>query len=636
MTLTHSAQRTLVMFVGCMVLATALLLRAGYVQVINDPRIERLSQRQFKSKVLVRPKRGQIFDRNGEALTINMEVQSLAANPTKLKHKKTLALQLAKALGGSSSQYLKKLNEDREFIWIKRKIADQTVESFKKWDLMNAKGDLVDGFWLIKESQRAYPHGDSALPLLGSVSIDSEGIEGIELWMNSKLEGHPISIAAVKDAFGRPAFMDADAVRSAQEGENIHLTLDASLQFSVEEALKNAVDKHKARGGSVIVMNSVTGEILAMATQSKINSNHRNHVIADGYEPGSTVKPILLAAALLKGRKLTDSVWGGKGFMKVQGKTISEAESHEKFEWISLKKMIQVSSNVGAAKLALEIGADSYLKMLKLFGFGAKTGMGFPGEIAGTIPKSAKEIPPLRLATMAFGHGMMTTSLQVVRAYAAIQNGGFLVKPRLITNDASLDAVSFPRIIQQKSTEKIIETLAAVTHEGSGKKAQVPGLKIVGKTGTSQVVDPKTKKYSKSHFIASFVGFAVGVEPKLTVYTQLDYPEGNYYAAETAAPLFSKVMIAVANRFSMPLDLGREQIKIAKAHPLTEPAFSGTDTSTEVPLFEGLSSQEVLYWAKGKNVRMQMKGFGVVKRQSPAQGSEMKDGSLISIQLGDP
>lgn len=632
MNLETHAQRTMVLFMGCMVLATALVLRAGYVQVINDPRIERLSQRQFKSKVLVRPRRGQIFDRNGEALTINMEVQSLAANPSKIKHKKTIALQLAKALGGSSSQYLKKLNEDREFIWIKRKIADQTVDSFKKWDLMNVRGELKEGLWLVKESQRAYPHGDSARAILGSVSIDSDGIEGVELWMNSKLEGHPISVSAVKDAFGRPAFMDADAVRSAQEGENVHLTLDASLQFSVEEALKGALDKHNAQSGSVVVMNAVTGEILAMANQSKNSTHHRNLVVADGYEPGSTVKPILLAAALQKGRKLTDSVWGGRGSMKVQGKTISEAEAHEKFEWINLKKMIQVSSNVAAAKLALEIGAESYLKMLKLFGFGSKTDLGFPGEIAGNIPKTTKEIPPLRLATMAFGHGMMATALQVTRAYAAIQNGGYLVKPRLVTNDPSLEKTVFPRIISQKIAEKVIESLAAVTQDGSGKKAQVPGLKVVGKTGTSQVVDPKTKKYSKSHYIASFVGFAVGVEPKLTVYTQIDHPEGNYYAAETAAPLFSQVMTSVAHRFSMPIDFGREQIKIAKAHPMEAPVLS----STEIPSFEGLSSQEVLTWSRGKNLRIQMRGFGVVKQQRPPPGSEIKDGALISVQLGEP
>ena len=634
MTISPTYQRTKILYIGCLCVGAALMLRAGVVQILNDTRIERLTQRQFKSKVLVRPRRGQIFDRNGEPLAVNVEVQSLAANPSKIKRKKALSIQLAKALGIPSSQVFKKISDDKEFVWIKRKIQDHTIDSFKKWGLMNVHGELADGLWLVKESQRAYPHGDSATQVLGSVSVDSEGIEGVELWMNSKLQAQSVSVTAVKDAFGRPTFMDSEAARSAQEGEDIHLTLDASLQFSAEDALRDALEKHKAKSGTVIVMNSVSGEILAMATQSRVAGDKRNHAVTDGYEPGSTVKPILLAAALQKGKKLTDTVWGGRGSMKVQGKTISEAEAHEKFEWISLKKVVQVSSNVGAARLALDLGSDTYLKMLKQFGLGSKTGVGFPGEISGVLPTTTREIQPLRLATMAFGHGMVATPIQMIRAYAAIQNGGFLVKPRLMVNDPAADKSNvFPRILQPKVAEKVTEALlAAAGSEGSGKKAQVRGLKIAGKTGTSQVVDPATRKYSRSHYIASFVGFVVGVEPKIVAYTQIDYPQGGYYAAEVAAPLFSRVMTAVANRFSMPIDLGKEEIKIAKAHPLEEKTLS----DTEIPEFTGLSSQEVLSWAKGKNVRIKMKGFGVVKHQIPASGSSLKEDSLISVQLGDP
>lgn len=658
-----SSQRVTVLFIGITVVASVLAIRAGTLQVIKDPRVERLAQRQFRSKVLVRPRRGLILDRNGEPLAINVEVQSLAANPTKIKRKKTMAWQLSKALGIPVSTLLKKLEDGKEFVWIKRKISDATLETFKKWRLMSAQDELSDGLWLVKESQRIYPHQEAAAQILGGVSIDSEGIEGVELWKNDVLEGKAVSVSAIKDAFGRPTFMDAEAAKSAQEGDSIHLTLDASLQYSVEQLLKETVDKARAKGGSVIVMNSMNGEILAMANQPSFNPNtraepvshHRNRVVTDGYEPGSTLKPLLVAAALQKGRKLTDSVWGGRGKMKVQGREISEAESHEKFEWISLKKIIQVSSNVGAAKLALEIGGETYLKTLKAFGFGQKSGVGFPGEIGGWLPSTHKGLQPLSLATMGFGQGITATPLQVTRAYAALQNGGFLVQPTLLIEDPSRQKSHlYPRIIQQKHTEKVIETLLAVTSEGgTGKKAGVPGLTIAGKTGTSQVVDSKTRRYSRSHYIASFVGFAVGVDPKLTIFTSVDGPQGGYYAAETAAPLFAKVMQAVANRFSMPIERSIEKqidtIKLAQAHPnayqqIQAPAAvvvkAGQEVSStedkQMPSFLGMSSQDVLNWMQGRDFRVSMKGFGLVKRQMPLPGSKIQDGESITVYLGEP
>ena len=245
---------------------------------------------------------------------------------------------------------------------------------------------------------------------------------------------------------GKTPFIDSSAAKAAEDGrdgEPVTLTLDASLQFSVEEELRNSVRKASARAGSVIVMNSVNGEILAMANVPSYDPNQRgaspdrrrNRALTDGYEPGSTMKPVLLASALGNGMHLTDQVWGERGKFKIGGRTISEASSHEHFEWISLKRIIQVSSNIGAAKVALKLGADRYLATLKAFGFGNKTGTGFPGEISGRVPPR-KSWVPITLANIGFGHGVLVTPIQMTRAYAAFLNGGWLVHPTLMKTNA--------------------------------------------------------------------------------------------------------------------------------------------------------------------------------------------------------
>ena len=261
---------------GCCVFASFVLMRAAYIQVKGDPRLETMARRQFQSKVLIRPKRGVIFDRNGEALAINTEVKSLAANPSKIQNKKTLARLLAKALDIPLAKLQIKLKEHREFIWIKRHMSESDMNRLKKFRVVESDGDLMDGLWLVKEDQRFYPHGELSSHILGSVNLDSEGLEGVELWANDKMRGKVVSFSAIKDALGRPTFIDAVAAQHLKDGEPVQLTVDAALQYSVEQELHNAVAKANAKGGSVMVMNSVTGEILAMANEPSFNPNRKD------------------------------------------------------------------------------------------------------------------------------------------------------------------------------------------------------------------------------------------------------------------------------------------------------------------------------------------------------------------------
>ena len=665
----ESKSRLTVVMVLCLGFASALMLRAAYIQLWNNPRLEQMSKRQFQSKVLVRPRRGAILDRNDEPLAVNIETNSLAANPLKIQNLKTFARLLSKAADIPYPKIFQRLSEKKEFVWIRRHLSDSEMNRLRKFRIIDADGDLIPGLWLVKESQRVYPHSELAAHVLGDVNVDEDGVEGIELWMNQKMKGKLVSVSAIKDALGRPSFIDAVAAKHVQEGESVQLTLDASLQFAVEELLRNSVSKHAASGGSIIVMNALNGELLALANQPSFNPNdksvpperRRNRAVTDGYEPGSTLKAVLLASALSHGWKLTDQVYGEKGQFKVQGKRISEAEAKEKFEWINLKKIIQCSSNVGAAKVALKLGADNYIATLRSFGFGNKTGIGFPGEISGRIP-GRKQWQALRLANIGFGQGIFVTPIQMIRAYATFANGGYLVQPRLLKNDLNQLAQAPKRVISQKVAEQVISALESVTVDpGTGLKAALDGYQVAGKTGTAQVVDPVTGTYSRNKHISSFIGFAAGVDPKIVIFTSLDEPKGIYYAAETAAPLFHDVLNAVANRFSLPARAafqlaGRKDVlKTSQAGRM--PSTQGTQYTQDImmpeplqwrgttatgtmiwamPSLRGLTAREAMEVFHGHNFKLDVRGDGVVRTQSPDEGNPLTEGETIHVSLGEP
>lgn len=650
--------------ISALTIAAGVAGRAAYIQVIRDPRLEDLSKRQFQSKVLVQARRGLILDRNNEPLAINTEISSLAANPKKIQNRKLLARLLSKALGIPVNQLMEKLKDSkRDFVWIKRHIPDERVEQFKKWGITESSGQLLPGLWLVKENIRRYPHGELAAQTVGTVNIDNDGTEGIELWKNSRLEGKVVSMRAIRDALGRPTLYDASAAADAKDGEAIQLTLDASLQFSVEEALKTAIEKTKARAGSVIVMDAIHGDLLAVANAPTYDPNQRgaameakrNRVLTDGYEPGSTLKPVLLATALSNGWKITDKVFGENGSMKIQGRRISEAETHEKFEWISLKKMIQVSSNVVAAKLAIKVGQEKVMAGLKSFGFGGRTGVGFPGELAGWLPPSKKPWQPLTLATIGFGQGIMVTPIQMIRSYASFINGGYLVEPKLIKNEVSGEKQPAPRrVMTPEVATAVVDSLKTVVDgDGTGKKAGLEGYVVAGKTGTAQTVDPKTKRYSSSRYISSFIGFAVGVEPKIVILTMLDDPRGIYYASETAAPLFHDVLNAVVTRFGIPMNAplpppSAMSIRLSQAHPQVRPSPSPVPRSAKLelqgsapdgklvfkmPELRGLTIRETLQALQGYEFSIDVNGSGWLKSQSPEAGAKISENDRIRLRF---
>jgi cell division protein FtsI (penicillin-binding protein 3) len=644
---------------GATVMALLLVGRAFSIQILRDDRLEQMARKQFRGKVLLSPRRGAILDRNGEALAVNIETQSLAANPAKLRKRKDILRLLGKSLNLQIDKILSKTRDKKGFAWIKRHLSEQELNLLKKFQIIAADGDLVEGLWLVRESKRVYPHHDLAAHVLGSTNVDSEGTEGVELWRDSQLKGSVVAVNTTRDALGRATFLDATAAGTVRDGTPVRLTLDSSLQYAVEQELKFSIARTGSRAGSVIVMNATNGEILAVANEPTFDPNfrlapvesRRNRALTDGYEPGSTLKPVLLASALSGGMKLSDQIWGGQGSFKVQGKTISEAESHEKFEWITLKKMIQVSSNVVSAKLALKLGAETYSKTLQQMGFGQRTGTGFPGEIAGKMP-AGKSWQPLTLANVGFGQGVLVTPLQMARAYATFLNGGWLVQPTLIQSETGQGEPP-RRVLSQAVAEQVQQALSSVTSEGgTGEKARLEGYSVAGKTGTSQTVEPGTRKYSKTRYISSFIGFARGVEPRLVIYAALDGPRGVYYASETAAPLFQRVLQSVVTRFSIPADSplapsapeGARSApilaQVRKRDPLTwegaAPAAGGESALPSLfrmPSLVGFTAREALRALQGHPVEVEIRGEGLVKSQFPAAGNAIAGRTQVQLQL---
>lgn len=651
-----------VLFFGAV--ATALICRASFLQIIGDPRLEKLARHQFQGKILVKPRRGLIVDRSNEPLAINLETSSLAGSPKKITKSRSTVRLLARALHISESDVYKRFKAKKDFTWIHRHIGDAQMEQYRKSGLILRDDSLPEGLWLVREMKRIYPHGDLAAPLLGTVNLDAEGIEGAEMVYNQKLRGIETKMNAIRDALGRPAQIESQKQQEVKDGSNIALSIDASLQYTAENELKNALERTRSDKGAVVVMDAVTGEILAMAHAPTFNPNHKSgaadnrrlRAITDLYEPGSTIKPLLLLSALKSGRKITDGVDAGGGKLVIQGRTISEAEAHEKFGWITLKRMIEVSSNCAAAKLALDLGSVKFFETLRSLGLGQKTGISFPGEASGKVGIPGKKFQPLEVATAGFGHGITVTPIQMLTAYAAILNGGAKVVPTLEHVDGRANISK--QLFSTAHTNEVIQALLKVTEgeDGTGKKARVPGYKIAGKTGTAQTVDPITKRYSKSRYITSFIGFPVGTTRKLVALTMLDHPRSSIYAAETAAPLFSAVMTAALQRFSVPSTEPILEPKLSESIRLTmaarapaenieqvkDPAVISVEVnddpaaianSNNVPSLVGLTAAEAILKAQKLTHKIKVRGFGIVRSQFPAAGSFLRPGSKVELIL---
>lgn len=550
-----------------LVLSAAGLVLVGrlvHLQIIQHDRLAAQSDKQFLRTVEITSGRGNIYDRNRNQLATNIRVESVYADPKSVAEKTATAGILARVLKLNPQAVLKKLKSNRHFVWIKRKSELNAVEKLKQLDLV--------GVGFIAETKRYYPKRKLAASTLGFVGLDNQGLAGIEHFHHAVLKGRVQRTVLEKDARGRFLWTTANAQELNPGKQDVVLALDEVIQFIAERELNRQVKEYRAKSGLAIVMDPFSGAVYAMASAPEFNPNNyaaypphiwRNDAVASAFEPGSIFKPIVAAASLEEGLAGPDDIFFCEnGSYQIGKSRISEASNHQ-FGWLTLRNIIAKSSNIGAIKIAQRLGNRRFYDYIRKFGFGRRLGVDLPGEASGTL-RSIRQWSGLSLASISFGHEISVTPIQMVSAIAAIANGGVLIRPRLtqaILKNGVLDRTFEPEALQtvlsEETSRQMINILKSVVKTGTGAKAAIPGFEVAGKTGTAQKIDPKTQTYSKTKYLASFVGFVPADAPRLVILVMIDEPQKTYWGGEVAAPVFQKIARKTLRYLHIPSSLDR-------------------------------------------------------------------------------
>jgi cell division protein FtsI (penicillin-binding protein 3) len=522
--------------------------RAVYLQGLNNDFLQQKGESRYSRVLEISANRGKISDRHGEALAISTPVKSVWAIPEEVQFSSQQRAKLAALLEMPPQEIDKRLNEATSFVYLKRQIPPEVAERVSQLH--------ITGLFQNREYRRYYPGGEVMAQVLGFTGADDAGQEGIELSYQSTLAGKSGSRRVIKDRLGQ-IVEDTESIREAQNGRDLVLSLDAKLQNLAFSQLKLAVDSSKAKAGAIVVIDAKTGEVLALANLPTYNPNNRtrlsgaqlrNRVITDTFEPGSTLKPFTVSVAIEEGKITPDSMIAtGAGSLTIGHATIHDAH---RFGDMTVAQVIQRSSNVGAAKIALGLPAEDMWNMFDKVGFGSAPRLGFPGEAGGKL-RPYKTWRPIEQATMAYGHGISVSLLQLARAYTIFADDGELMPLSLLRVDAPLVG---KQVISPATSHKLRDMLElAVQPGGTAPKARVVGYRVAGKTGTAH--KEENGGYAKNKYVASFVGLAPASNPRLVIAVMIDEPSaGEYYGGAVAAPVFSAVMGGALRMLGVPPD----------------------------------------------------------------------------------
>lgn len=531
-------------------------LRLVDLMVVNHKRFYDSAQKQHIKVEDLQVRRGIIVDRRGRELALNLDLDSIYADPKHLDREGNDLKRLASAIAREPKAVLAKIPDKGRFIWVERKLDPETAEKIRALK--------IEGLGFLPEAKRFYPKADLASHILGFVGMDNQALEGIELKFDKYLKTSGGKVTVERDAGGRTL---SPGVNTEVKGNNIVLTIDEALQRIVEKELDKAMAHWKAAAASVIMMDPLTGEILALANRPAYDPNRggsaaasakRDRAITDLYEPGSTFK-IVIGVASLEEKILNPGTLFdvSRGSIEVGGKNIHDAHKHGV---LTFKEVIQKSSNVGSIMIGMKLGKDRVYKYAKLLGIGEKTGIDLPGEVTGWIPRPERW-SSTSVGAIPIGQEVAVTPLQMLRAYSAIANGGFLVSPHVVSEIisprgevvASFKNKDMDRIISAKTAETFKDILKSVVEEGgTGTGASVDGNAVAGKTGTAQIIDPKTKRYSKDKYVSSFVGFVPADSPRIAMIVVVYEPKGQIYGGAVAAPVFKDIAGQALSYMNIP------------------------------------------------------------------------------------
>lgn len=685
--------RIVILFSGLVVLWGILALRAAVLQVFPNDRLEKLQNRQFQTVITLQSRRGAIVDRKGRDLALSTKAYSIFADPKLIESKRWVSRKVASILKLSPhSVYSKIKDKNRRFVWIERLATKEEGEEIK------ALG--IKGLRVVEEFRRAYPNENLLSQVIGFVGQDGEGLEGLELYFDRSLRGNKKKVTVRRDARGRPLIVDGLMFAENPDGAEIKLTVDADLQYVLESELNSAISEFDADNAMGVILDAKTSAILAMSSAPSFDANkakklkpemRRNRVVTDAFEPGSTLKTFVLAAALNKKIIQPNTKYNTEnGRFKVGDRVIREAETHEKWPSLTVSEILAFSSNIGTTKIAFDLGAESLRKGLLDFGFGQKSGVDLPGDSRGLL----HPLPwrPHLLANISFGHGIAVTALQMANAYAAIANGGVLNTPFIVQSIRDPETGELTeyepkakrRVLSVEDAANLRLMLTAATAPGgTGVNAKVDGFLVAGKTGTAQKVDPNGRGYLRGAYLSSFGGFIPASDPKFVIFVLVDHPKKQaYYGSQVAAPLFSRLASYAARREGLapvilsernfidrqladpisrkkskskskveigqktkeqmkkidaPVLPGEQVITAAQLRQMVSKELSLENSASEqgeiVPDLLNLSLREALRQASTQNIQVKIRGSGLVSKVIPSPGSPLPKNKRISVIL---
>ena len=600
--------------------------RTAWVQVFNNNKYQNRALKQRLREVKVEPKRGIIYDRNNVELAVSASSDTVVAAPKDIENPRQIAKQLTEILDMSEADILKKITKNASAVYVQRKITEAQAKKIQKLDL--------EGIYFTEESKRFYPKGDLASHLLGFAGVDSQGLQGLEYYYDRYLRGDPGKIAIENDAIGRKIPNGIKDYVAPDDGDNLYLTIDHVVQYITERELDKAMKEHQAQAATMIMMDPETGDILALANRPTYDPNNfaeysarlwRNRAISDTYEPGSTFKIVTASAALEEGVVHPNDKFYCPGHIEVAGQTINcwKSGGHGKQ---TFAEVVENSCNPGFVQVGERIGKEDFDQYIRGFGFSKKTGIDLPGEATGLL-YTLDKIGPVELATISFGHGISVTPMQLITAVSAVANDGQLLEPHLVKKVKNKDGNSVKKVktqqvrkvISKKTAVTVRKLLTGVVEEGSGKKAQVKGYTIGGKTGTA-------KHYGERKYDASFVGMLPADDPKLValvvVYGVESYP---YYGSQVAAPIFHNVVKDTVRYLEIPPQTKKKEQEEMESIE-----------QVEVPNVKNLSLDEAeeKLIKRGLEVKLEGRGEKIVD-QVPKPGVVVNEDSTIILFFND-
>lgn len=530
------AWRARVVMLLIMAGSLALTGRALWLQGINHDFLQAKGESRYARTLEVPATRGRITDRHGDILAVSTPVRAVWALPSDARLDPAQARELARMLEMDVNALNARLASGRDFVYLKRQVPPELAERIAALNL--------PGIHQEKEYRRYYPGGEVTAHLIGFTDIEDKGQEGIELAFEQRLAGQAGARRVIKDRRGR-IVEDVEAIRPPREGDDVALSIDGKIQYLAWSALRDAMQQHKAKAASAVVLDTRTGEVLALVNAPTFNPNNRarltgaqlrNRAFTDAFEPGSVMKPFIAALALDRGKVRVDSaIDTGNGRMTIGTATISDTKRHGV---MTVSEVVQKSSNIGTVKMAQHFSPDEMWHLFDQLGFGTQLNLGFPGETSGRV-RPAKSWRPIEQATMSYGHGISVSLIQMARAYMVFARDGELV-PLSLTRVAGLPS-SGRRVFSADTARKMRTMLAAAAgSEGTAPQAQVAGYTVAGKTGTAYKLE--NGRYARK-YVASFVGFAPATNPRIVVAVMVDEPSaGQHYGGTVAAPVFSRIV----------------------------------------------------------------------------------------------